>query len=161
RNVCSATKPMIAPSCARSWMSGEPSRSFPTAATGNNRVTLTSASTSFVGASKAPSLQAYCNTLRQTGTKLSGLRLPYGCACMVALMSLDPSTTLADFERRGVSHTVFQLFMGGRLFGGPTMGSRTSDWKEELGRFLEPFLDRLGHKSRRQMWSLYAGGRCG
>src|SRR4029078_6207995 len=51
--------------------------------------------------------------------------------------------------------------MGGRLFGGPTMGSRTSDWKEELGRFLEPFLDRLGHKSRRQMCPLYVAGLIG
>ena len=31
---------------------------------------------------------------------------------------------------------------------GPTMVGRTSDWKEELGRFLKPFLDRLGHKAR-------------
>src|SRR6188472_1814558 len=51
--------------------------------------------------------------------------------------------------------------MGGRLFGGPTMGSRTSDWKEELGRFLEPFLDRLGHKARRQMCPLYVSGLIG
>jgi hypothetical protein len=28
------------------------------------------------------------------------------------------------------------------------MVGRTSDWKEELGRFLKPFLDRLGHKAR-------------
>ena len=41
------------------------------------------------------------------------------------------------------------------------MGSRTSDWKEELGRFLEPFLDRLGHKSRRQMCPLYVAGLIG
>src|SRR5260221_12173522 len=34
--------------------------------------------------------------------------------------------------------------MGGRLLEGPTMVGRTSDWKEELGRFLKPFLDRLG-----------------
>src|SRR6266513_1637139 len=44
---------------------------------------------------------------------------------------------------------------------GPTMGSRTSDWKEELGRFLKPFLDRLGHKSRRQMCPLYVAGLIG
>ena len=41
------------------------------------------------------------------------------------------------------------------------MGSRTSDWKEELGCFLEPFLDRLGHKSRRQMCPLYVAGLIG
>jgi hypothetical protein len=34
----------------------------------------------------------------------------------------------------------------------------TLDWKEELGRFLKPFLDRLGHKARRQMCPLYVSG---
>src|SRR5260221_13468246 len=38
---------------------------------------------------------------------------------------------------------------------GPTMVSRTSDWRDELGRWLKPFLDRLGHKARRQMCPLY------
>ena len=28
------------------------------------------------------------------------------------------------------------------------MVGRTLDWKEELGRWLKPFLDRLGHKAR-------------
>src|SRR5262245_37506811 len=51
--------------------------------------------------------------------------------------------------------------MGGRLLEGPAMGNRTSDWKEELGRFLKPFLDRLGHKSRRQMCPLYVAGLIG
>jgi SRSO17 transposase len=41
------------------------------------------------------------------------------------------------------------------------MVGRTSDWKEELGRFLEPFLDRLGHKARRQMCPLYVSGLIG
>src|SRR5215831_10417265 len=41
--------------------------------------------------------------------------------------------------------------MGGRLVEGPTMAGGTSDWKEELGHWLQPFLDRLGHKARRQM----------
>jgi len=41
------------------------------------------------------------------------------------------------------------------------MGGRTSDWKEELGRFLEPFLARLGHKARRQMCPLYVSGLIG
>jgi hypothetical protein len=35
------------------------------------------------------------------------------------------------------------------------MVGRTSDWKGELGRWLKPFLDRLGHKARRQMCPLY------
>src|SRR2546430_17643047 len=51
--------------------------------------------------------------------------------------------------------------MGGRPLEGPTMGGRTSDWKEELGRFLEPFLVRLGHKARRQMCPLYVSGLIG
>jgi hypothetical protein len=38
---------------------------------------------------------------------------------------------------------------------GPTMVGKTSDWKTELGQFLKPFLDRLGHKARRQMCPLY------
>src|SRR5882672_2697806 len=51
--------------------------------------------------------------------------------------------------------------MGGRPLEGPTMGDRTSDWKEELGRFLKPFLARLGHKARRQMCPLYVAGLIG
>ena len=35
------------------------------------------------------------------------------------------------------------------------MVGSTSDWKEELGEFLKPFLDRLGHKARRHMCPLY------
>jgi hypothetical protein len=34
------------------------------------------------------------------------------------------------------------------------MVSRPSDWRGELGRWLKPFLDRLGHKARRQMCPL-------
>ena len=41
------------------------------------------------------------------------------------------------------------------------MGGTTSDWKEELGRWLKPFLDRLGHKARRQMCPLYVAGLIG
>src|ERR1700757_3411368 len=51
--------------------------------------------------------------------------------------------------------------MGGRLLEGPTMVGRTSDWKEELGRFLKPFLDRFGHKARRQMCPFYVSGLIG
>src|SRR5437588_8604006 len=51
--------------------------------------------------------------------------------------------------------------MGGRLLEGPTMVGRTSDWKEELGRFLKPFLSRLEHKARRQMCPLYVAGLIG
>src|SRR5258707_1752220 len=51
--------------------------------------------------------------------------------------------------------------MGGRLLEGPTMVSRTSDWRGELRRWLKPFLDRLGHKARRQMCPLYVSGLIG
>jgi hypothetical protein len=41
------------------------------------------------------------------------------------------------------------------------MVSRTSDWRDELGGWLKPFLDRLGHKARRQMCPLYVSGLIG
>jgi SRSO17 transposase len=41
------------------------------------------------------------------------------------------------------------------------MAGMTSDWKDELGRWLKPFLDRLGHKARRQMCPLYVAGLIG
>jgi DDE superfamily endonuclease len=41
------------------------------------------------------------------------------------------------------------------------MVGRTWDWKQELGRFLKPFLARLGHKARRQMCPLYVLGLIG
>src|ERR1044071_1308387 len=51
--------------------------------------------------------------------------------------------------------------MGGRLLEGPTMAGQRLDWKDELGRWLKPFLDRLGHKSRRRMCPLYVSGLIG
>jgi SRSO17 transposase len=41
------------------------------------------------------------------------------------------------------------------------MVGRMSDWKEELGRFVEPFLARLDHRARRQMCPLYVSGLIG
>jgi SRSO17 transposase len=41
------------------------------------------------------------------------------------------------------------------------MVSRTLDWKDELGGWLKPFLDRLGHKARRQMCPVYVAGLIG
>src|SRR2546429_6730473 len=41
------------------------------------------------------------------------------------------------------------------------MVRRTSDWRDELGRWLKPFLDRLEHKARRQMCPLYVSGLIG
>src|SRR4029078_227379 len=50
--------------------------------------------------------------------------------------------------------------MGGRLNGGPAM-ARTSGWERELGRWLEPFVERLGHKARQRMCPLYVAGLIG
>jgi SRSO17 transposase len=36
-----------------------------------------------------------------------------------------------------------------------------ADWEKELGRWLEPFLDGLGHKARRRMCPLYVSGLIG
>lgn len=41
------------------------------------------------------------------------------------------------------------------------MVGKASDWKEELGRWLKPFLDRLSHKARRQMCPRYVSGLIG
>ena len=41
------------------------------------------------------------------------------------------------------------------------MVGRTLDWRDELGRWLKPFLDRLGHKARRRMCPLYVSGLIG
>jgi len=41
------------------------------------------------------------------------------------------------------------------------MGGMASDWKDELGRWLKPFLDRLGHKARRRICPLYVSGLIG
>src|SRR5882762_2547857 len=53
------------------------------------------------------------------------------------------------------------MIHGWSAFGGPTMVGRTSDWRDELGRWLKPFLERLGHKARRQMCPLYVSGLIG
>ena len=41
------------------------------------------------------------------------------------------------------------------------MVETTSRWEDELGRWLKPFLDRLGHKARRRMCPLYVSGLIG
>ena len=38
------------------------------------------------------------------------------------------------------------------------MVGTTSDWEDELGRWLEPFLERLGHRSLQRMCPLYVAG---
>src|ERR1700733_12969608 len=51
--------------------------------------------------------------------------------------------------------------MGGRLNGGPTMAGTRAGWERELGRWLKPFLERLGHKARQRMCPLYVAGLIG
>src|SRR5437879_241042 len=46
-------------------------------------------------------------------------------------------------------------------FGGPAMVNITSKWEDELARWLEPFLDCLGHKARQRMCPLYVAGLIG
>jgi len=41
------------------------------------------------------------------------------------------------------------------------MKSARSDWEDELGRWLKPFLERLGHKARQRMCPLYVAGLIG
>jgi len=41
------------------------------------------------------------------------------------------------------------------------MRSTPSNWEDELGRWLKPFLDRLDHKARRRMFPLYVAGLIG
>ena len=41
------------------------------------------------------------------------------------------------------------------------MVGTTSNWEDELQGWLKPFLDRLGHKSRRRMCPLYVAGLIG
>jgi SRSO17 transposase len=41
------------------------------------------------------------------------------------------------------------------------MADTTSNWEDELGVWLKPFLDRLGHKARRRMCPLYVAGLIG
>jgi SRSO17 transposase len=41
------------------------------------------------------------------------------------------------------------------------MAGTTSNWEGELGRWLKPFLDHLGHKARRRMCPLYVAGLIG
>ena len=41
------------------------------------------------------------------------------------------------------------------------MAGATVDWQKQLGRWLKPFLDRLGHEARRQMCPVYVSGLIG
>jgi SRSO17 transposase len=41
------------------------------------------------------------------------------------------------------------------------MADATANWEDELGRWLKPFLERLGHKARQRMCPLYLAGLIG
>jgi len=41
------------------------------------------------------------------------------------------------------------------------MAAQILDWHDDLERWLEPFLDRLGHKARQRMCPLYISGLIG
>src|SRR5262245_8509178 len=71
---------------------------------------------------------------------------------------MRPNTTLADFLRARDSQITFSVTHGWSAFWRGRPFSRTSDWRDELGRWLKPFLDRLGHKARRQMCPLHVSG---
>ena len=75
-----------------------------------------------------------------------------------------PSTTLADFcdcTVRPDSQISFSMIHRWSAFGGadPWLGQR--DWRDDLGRWLKPFLERLRHKARRRMCPLYVSGLIG
>src|SRR6202040_2851034 len=88
----------------------------------------------------------------------------FGCVLAVAGYGLSAPQTLAllwqIFRGQGPNHFFCDSWVVG-LLEGPTMVSRTSDWRDELRRWLNPFLDRLGHKARRQMCPLYVSGLIG
>ena len=75
-------------------------------------------------------------------------------------MRSRPDRQRASFSPRDLtepSRFPNQLFNDLWMIGfleGPIMVGRTLDWKEELGCWLKPFLNWLGHKARRQMCPL-------
>src|SRR5262249_51068873 len=59
------------------------------------------------------------------------------------------------------SRISFCVIHGWSAYGGPTMANTKVSWKGELGQWLKPFLERLGHKARRRMCPLYVAGLIG
>src|ERR1700739_4571774 len=53
------------------------------------------------------------------------------------------------------------MIHGWSACGGPPIVRTTRDWEAELRGWLEPFLERLGHKARRRMCPLYVAGPIG
>jgi hypothetical protein len=72
----------------------------------------------------------------------------------------EPNTTLTDFSGAGFPNS-FSVTMGYRLVEGADHGRQEIGLAEELGRIPEPFLSRLGHKARRQMFPVYVSGLVG
>src|SRR6516162_9016265 len=56
------------------------------------------------------------------------------------------------------SQISFSVIHGWSVFGGPTMLGTTLDWRNDLERWLKPFLDLLGDKRRRRMCPVYVSG---
>jgi DDE superfamily endonuclease len=85
---------------------------------------------------------------------------------MTGLMrSFGPLAAPRSIPRRSAAPAAtapsWRRFPGYAQYGeGPTMED-TSDWKDDLGRWLKPFLDRLDHRARRQMCPLYVAGLIG
>src|SRR3954468_5410378 len=75
-------------------------------------------------------------------------------------MCIQASTTLADYGIWAFywdSRINFSMIHGWSALGGLTM----AEWEDELERWLKPFLDRLGHKTRQRMCPLYVAGLIG
>src|SRR5205823_2567868 len=75
--------------------------------------------------------------------------------------SAEPSTTLADYGQTGFPNQFLRDSWVVGFMEGPTMVDRKAGWEGELGRWLKPFLQRLGHKARQRMCPLYVAGLIG
>src|SRR5438045_9080130 len=71
------------------------------------------------------------------------------------------STTLADYGQTGFPNQFLRDSWVVGFMEGPTMVDRKAGWEGELGRWLKPFLQRLGHKARQRMCPLYVAGLIG
>jgi hypothetical protein len=89
-------------------------------------------------------------------------RLVQSGFCEVALTpAFEACFCHATSQNPQESQISFSMIHGWSAFGGPAMVGTTSDWEDELGRWLEPFLERLGHRSRQRMCPLYVAGLIG
>ena len=117
-----------------------------------------------------PALSRRASTISPRPTSTSGAVKP---SCWKEKGSnARPSKTVGCFttnKPRNITTMMRQTFLVQAAFclkisddgTGPAMADRTLDWRDELGRWLKPFLARLGHKARRQMCPLYVSGLIG